>query len=656
MVVDERSATMSGRKRIALNTDHSGLNKFVSEDSNCRTVVDKIKQMIDDITEQDDILTCLESLRPVDCRAMLHMISKPPIEVAYFTSREHNDVESQAAPAIRTLVHQLLAKDHKLYRHIKSYYLERLAGRHEWTLDLLWEVFEKMMSGDRSKRTIILIDALNECGQATRKDLMRKLSSNPDITKYFLITTQRFPDFSDHFPNHNLADVDSKNEVRKNVEILIDDQVEKFFATRKFEPHVREDVRQCLRDKAGSMFLWVLLVTNRLRTLSSSSAGHILNELESLPEGLISIYEALFRRQLEDHRKAITQKLPWILYARRLLKVEGLRDALAMQDYDREGHAKSLEDWRSGGIEGDLNRNFGTLVTIDRSTLEVKARFFHDSPKGALLGTENPASQELTKTCKSSEEEHAEIGSVCLDYLAEIKVFSDHPRVIFKRYPFLEYAAQRWPDHAREAGAKNSKILNSFRKLATSAQNIEFAFQVFSRTTGHVFPSDMPPLQIAAYMGLEWLAIALIEDGADIHQTTKWKQHVLHRASGSGSEGLLELLLEKGIKVDVRDNAEQTGLHYAAQRGQAGMVKILIKKGLQVNERGRRGLTPLHYAANGKHLDVVRILLNAHANPREIDNRRQTPLERMLDAHRGKKSQAFHEVRSVLLKAENPSL
>ncbi|KAI9772512.1 MAG: hypothetical protein M1840_000717 [Geoglossum simile] len=691
LVVDERSATISGRRRVQLNTDHSGLNKFVSENSNCRIVIGEIKQMIDDITEQDDILKCLESLRPVDCCAILHMVSQPvrntcdwireeidrfclgppistkalvisggpgtgksvlsrfileyledkPVEVAYFTFREHNDVESQAAPAIRTLVHQMLAKDHKLYRYIKGYYSERLAGGHQWTLDLLWEVFEEMISADRSKRTIILIDALNECGQATRKDLIQKLSSNPDITKHFLITTQRFPDFSDHFPAHNLIDVDSRNEVRRSVEILIDDQVGKYFATHKFEPHVREDV---------------LLVINRLKTLSSSSAGHILKELKSLPRGLISTYEALFRVQLEEHGKAIRQKLPWILYACRLLKVEELRDALAMQDYGSEGRAKSFEDWRSSDIPGDLDRNFGTLVTIDRSTLEVRVRFFHDSLKGALLGTEDPRSEELTIICKSSKEEHAEIGSVCLDYLVEVKVSEDPPQEIFKRYPFLEYAAQRWPDHAREAGARNPKILNSFRKLATSAPNMKLAFRIFSQTTGYIFPDDMSSLQIAAYMGLEWLAIELIEDGANIHQTTKWKQHVLHRASGSGSESLLKLLLGKGIEVDVRDDAEQTGLHYAAQRGQARMVDILIKKGLQVNEPGRQGQTPLHYAASGKHLDVIRILLNANADPRMTDKYCQTPLQRMHACHRGKKNQVFYEVESILLKAENPGL
>ena len=213
--------------------------------------------------------------------------------------------------------------------------------------------------------------------------------------------------------------------LERSVEILIDDQVRKYFTTHKFEPHVRGDVRRCLRENAGSMFLWVLLVTNRLRTLSSSSAGHILKELKSLPRDLISTYEALFRIQLEDHRKAITQKLPWILYACRLLKVEELRDALAMQDYNSEGHAKSFEDWRSCDIPRDLNRNFGTLVTIDRSTSEVRVRFFHDSLKDAFLGTEDPRSQELTKVCKSSEEELAEIGSVCLDYLVEVKVSNE---------------------------------------------------------------------------------------------------------------------------------------------------------------------------------------------------------------------------------------
>ena len=564
--------------------------------------------------------------KSVLARFILEYLEKRQIKVAsYFFKKRSNEDSTPArevTAAIRTLIYQLLYKDRKLYRCIQGYFRKQQRRKSPWDFPLLWEAFKETLSNERSKSTIILIDALDECEATTRDLFLDKLASNAQLSRRFLVTTQPFTDFSNYFPNYRPLNVNTMVEVREGVKTFIDDSVKILLERRKITEAIRDRVTTKMKEKAGNMFLWVSLIIGHLNNMESTTPRHILKELKSLPEDLIETYVQLFKRQLVDHKKAIKQKLPWILYSHRLLNLEELKYALAMQDCSANGE-EDLESWCSTDIEGDLNRNFGTLVTFERYTSERHVRFFHDSLKDALLGTLQPPRRELIETCRdseiccTSEAEHAEIGATCLKYLAlptfNIPVPSWYGygfRRLLKENPFLEYAAQNWPFHARKAGDKNAKILAEFQKLAESKLNMELAFQTYVKTTAFGVPSGTPLLQKVLFMELEWLAMYLVNRGEDVHQLADENRHAVHRASGGGSlEFLAYLSQNSDVHLNVRDDCRQTGLHYAAQRGRLEVVKFLLEKGLPVSDPGRSGNTPLHFATWNGYEEVVKELL-----------------------------------------------
>lgn len=300
-----------------------------------------------------------------------------------------------------------------------------------------------------------------------------------------------------------------------------------------------------------------------------------------------------------------------------------------MQDYKNSGDEEGWDrdQWVSNDLEEDLRGSFGPLVRIEPTSLQVQ--LFHGSLTGAFSG--KPPS-ELAKVCKPSEEEHAEIAATCLCYLALPEIAIPEPSrlkytALFKDHPFLKYAAQNWPYHAHVAGGENRKVLKHFRELGALNLNSSFSFQVYLKSTKYSFPYRVPPLVQLSFIGLEELAILLVEEDNDvIHELSGWKQHALHEAAFSGCQHLLELLLRKGVPVDVSDDVNQTALHYAAQGGHADIVQLLIHKGLQVDDPGRYGYTPLHYGAKNNHPTVIEVLIKANADPTKLNIKGDTPL------------------------------
>ncbi len=112
-----------------------------------------------------------------------------------------------------------------------------------------------------------------------------------------------------------------------------------------------------------------------------------------------------------EDRNAITQKLPWILYAQRPLQAEELCDGYTESDSGN----RQWNFWHSTDIKGDHSRNSGPLVSFHLSTSEIQ--LCHQSLRSALLDPKQPPS-ELARIWSSSQFEHVKICLTCLDYLA----------------------------------------------------------------------------------------------------------------------------------------------------------------------------------------------------------------------------------------------
>lgn len=348
--MDERSATLSGCNvnTIPFDTDHSGLNKSTSSsDSNYQTLVEDINSIKDTVQEQDDVQKCLDSLTPVDLAALLEKIPRPEgdmcnwirqfidnfhsslhesdsaqaliitagpgsgksvlfrfileylgnhdAQVRYFIFKEEDPPDSHATSALQTLVFQMLDKDRKLYPYIRDSYKERAKGKKRWTFKLLWGIFQKMVSDERSNSIIFLVDALNECDLSSQRDLLRNFSTlDSHITGRFILTTHSIADVVHSFPQHSHIDLAGVDEVKSAVQTVIKREVDMFFSRRNYSPKTQEEVFDYLNQNADIMFSWVLLIMDRLKELKRSTHKNLLTELKKLPKNLLKTYEILF--------------------------------------------------------------------------------------------------------------------------------------------------------------------------------------------------------------------------------------------------------------------------------------------------------------------------------------------------------------------------
>ncbi len=463
MVVDANSASLRRphNKNEPLETDHSRLNKFATRDSNYESVAGEIRNLISIAIRRDpegakkflDILIAgirqNESLRkeialpvgntcdwakpivqefvvsnplrnvskalvfcggPGSGKSVLSRVivryleDKGGIDVGYLIFKEGSAETSQPIPAMRRLLHELLGKNHKLYRHVEERYRE-VSTAAKLTLEDLFEIFKAVMSDERSKSTIIVIDGFNECDDEpqrrpglkkefnARRDLMDKFHLlGKESAGRFIITTQEFEELSKGFSIARRINLNDRLEVKDAVKDVIDHRVNTFLdeyleklrddessdhdgndddeddsspGTGQASPR-REDARlsqykslckeyedlrpillKNLKDKAGHMFLWVDLFMERLEGLQTTSPAQFRIELEGLPTDLIRLYVEMFARKLKGHRQAITQKLPWLLFVQNPLRRDELRDALAMQDFQKRENSHLQRNCRS---------------------------------------------------------------------------------------------------------------------------------------------------------------------------------------------------------------------------------------------------------------------------------------------------------------------
>ncbi len=112
------------------------------------------------------------------------------IKVSYFIFRADRQADSKDISAVQTLLRQLLSNNPGLYHCIRYSFRERVERQNSWNFPLLWETLVKML---KSGLTLILLDGLDECDSASRKNLMDHLSAlDHEISRRFVITTRQF--------------------------------------------------------------------------------------------------------------------------------------------------------------------------------------------------------------------------------------------------------------------------------------------------------------------------------------------------------------------------------------------------------------------------------------------------------------------------------
>ncbi|KAF4638043.1 hypothetical protein G7Y89_g25 [Cudoniella acicularis] len=339
------------------------------------------------------------------------------------------------------------------------------------------------LSFDKNSSIAIFVDGIDEMTEHNRKLVLQRLSSimksaNDSQLKIFVSsredTTYLFsgltcPKYKIRVQNDSISeDIEtyvrnSVHELREKGELALG------------EPTLAQEIVTALTNGAKGMFLWVRFQLDDLCRAETDNS--IRKVLKNLPKNLSETYDRLLGRIDGDEKHEFLRRIfAWVIYARRPLHMNELREAIAFTCEDRCWDAKKIPNDISR-----LIRASGNLAFIDDDTGNV--HLAHYTVQQYLLNHDKRSSIALGFAL---DEVEVELGYLCVTYLS----FSDFETQV-ERYSNTTTASFSGMETAIQSGAllprsstggKLERALKTLQPRQHSSANIDYARHINIQT------------------------------------------------------------------------------------------------------------------------------------------------------------------------------
>ncbi|KAJ7108042.1 ankyrin repeat-containing domain protein [Mycena crocata] len=541
---------------------------------------------------------------------------------------------------------------HDLYRHHRAREMRP-------TLD---EISNLLTSAIREySKTYLVLDALDEYPEDRRNILLRCLETlGPTV--HVMITSRPHISTLHPFQVHDLQIVEIRatdNDIRQYLDMHID-QSSRLSRHVQTRPELREEIRSTIIGNVDGMFLLAKLLLESLLTKNTVKA--VRDALRLLPKDLNDTYDnamARINNQNEDDKKLAHLALTWVANSKRLLSVEELRHALAI-----EPNTTVLDTDNLLGVEIILAACAGLLV-VDETLAVVRlvhytAQHYFDN----IRSTHFP-------------EAHALIASRCLTYACfpDFSIWRWNLDQLIGEYPLIGYT-QYCLLHVAEAPAPETLLMedkiqsllaqiyylswlwgykSNFRLVAPwnlwdpllssspSMLYLSASLNLFGLTRKLMYQGIQTDgrdeldsaVYVASYFGHVGIVKLLTDAGSNPETRCEYFATALLGASCGGHQELIHMCINNGVDLDVPGKCYGTaeGRYYgtalqaACYEGHQNLVQLLVENGANVNEQGGRYGTALQAASYGGHEAVVQLLVEKGANVNTRGGRFGTALQ-----------------------------
>ncbi|TVY85465.1 Ankyrin repeat and KH domain-containing protein [Lachnellula suecica] len=457
-----------------------------------------------------------------------------------------------------------------------------------------------------SDQVFIVVDALDECPELTRMEIIDSLEYLEDIN--LLITSRYLGDIQNRLENAVRVDISppetdlrryaedwiaKKPVLYKNFYALVDEEREKHLSTIVDISKGMFPVVQSLVQTWGD-------VPRQLRP-KGSEPWKISDELEAY-------YSDVFTRILRTENLVgylARSILMWTAFSKRPITDRELLDHQETKilsgavDY-RQRALKEHRDLYTSSCAGVLNINSDTgVVSLVHVTMQSHLQQASD--------VYFPRFQEnMTKHCV----EYLSRGAFGLGPCASNKTMLER----LDQNPFLQYAASEWGHHAFGPGEKDNKeaiirfLNNDLAVEATiQAKNMPSDWKFYPQSIdSEAYPHGVPGIGLAALFGLATIVEAMM-DGSENEK----KDAALFWAATGGSADIVEFLLKCGVSPNVLGVVRA-----AAENGHENVIRKLIEYGADINAKGYEDEgNALQTAAIKGNEKLIRFLLEQGADP-----------------------------------------
>lgn len=543
----------------------------------------------------------------------------------YFFFKDDNEKQKHAFIALSALLHQLFSQVPLLIQHaIRDY--EADGHKLQESFHKLWGILLKAASDPRAGEVICILDALDECVEADRYQLMdaiKTLYSRPTPEHYasrlkFLVTSRpyydierRFNTLFKSFPTIRLHGEAESEQISQEINLVARSRVSDLGRELDLTKSEQVMLEKELLSMKHRTYLWLKLVVDVLKN-AISPAKSLKQITVTMPATVDQAYEAILGRVTDQ---SMAQKLLHIVVAAtRPITLTEMRIALAIENQHR--CYSDLDFEHEARFESWVRNLCGLFIVV----ADQKIYLIHQTARDFLLAKHEVHTGQWKHSFRPGVSDLA-LANICITYL----MFTDFNGATEQKvtsaaaaHGFFDYAASSWATHFRAAQniAGNETVQLVEELCQPGTQRFQLWFHAYWNMTYpyEQCPDSFTQMMLACYFGHDSVVRKWLDaDKMDVN--AKDEEHggtALIWAAENGHEAVVELLLgANNIEVNVQTYNGWTALMWAAVNGHAAVVKLLLKvDNINVNVKEKKyGSTALMWAAENGHIAVVQLLL-----------------------------------------------
>jgi ankyrin repeat protein len=608
-------------------------------------------------------------------------------DVFFFFCNDQITTQNDAKAIIRSILHQILRKHRSLIKHLKSRY-ETDGSSIIHSFPALWETFLKVVRDSKSGPIGVIIDAIDECEESTRRIFLNHVKqlvyesgglNNSGQQTYikFLITSQPYLgnlfNSSEFILSHLPIEKDGRR-ISEDVRLVIKSKVGEIAKTFQLSNETKAYLEEVLDSKADRTFLWVELILRSLEETSDASKKEFERIINTFPDDLQETYKRFLRRiPLKNLERAKTV-LHILIGSARHLNLAEINIAFTI-DQSHKTVAEVRSDYQPS-MGQTLQRNAGAFIRVNNS----KVSLIHQSAKEFLtnlaLHSEDPlvnsyginsanAALGITRRCvrylllddfmidlfalRRTNSETSSPSSFIFDDedvkllnsqfdglgLENDHIFKDEHAwdeetysLIAEKYEFFDYAATHWGEHFSQCEIIASvQVRDSVLRLidgGNCALKNWLKYYWIKTSMEYPFPESFENVMVASFFNLSMLLDQLLQSK---EYDESAKNQALFWAGRMNCPNSVKVLLQHGGNPNCQV-FEHTPLTVAAKHGNLNVVRLLLAETRTDHAfRAKHGRSALSLAAGNGHWEVVNTILNQGRCPaNDQDRAGSTPL------------------------------
>ncbi|KAH7186845.1 hypothetical protein DER44DRAFT_801796 [Fusarium oxysporum] len=415
----------------------------------------------------------------------------------FFKDQDQNTIRQ----ALCALLHQLFSLKPFLIEHAMPQFSKDGQGLINST-ESLWKILRNAIKDPQAGPVIMVLDALDECAESEFADLTRNIEnqfrSGQSVygrLKYLLTCrpydqiVSKFRGLLDAFPNIRIPGEEESETITQEVNRVIARRVNQLSTEKCLSPEIKSHLEKRLQETTHRTYLWVYLVFDYLgkEDFKRTPKG-VESAIAALPRSINEAYQQILNKTKEN--PMVRKALSIILAASRPLTLSEMNVAVNV-DYTLQSiHDLDLED------DEDFKMRLRSWCGLFVSVYQGNIYFLHQTAREFLLAdlaSPTTVSSELHwHHSITIQEAHAVLVELCVLYLnffnSNVSLSTDANREAghsINRHTFLDYSAQNWGAHFREADIIDyaSIIPFALRICDPDSKSYSIWFRIYWKTT-----------------------------------------------------------------------------------------------------------------------------------------------------------------------------